>query len=90
MNINTISDTILDETSSAEDLREALDAFALMCSEVTNIQPDPGFDAWAEDSLLENGVAINPQAAANCVLAIGCRRARSAVFIAVRLSDVNR
>jgi hypothetical protein len=85
MNINTISDTILDETSSAEDLREALDAFALMCSEVTNIQPDPGFDAWAEDSLLENGVAINPQAAAHCVLDYE----RSVIFIRGAYAAIN-
>lgn len=77
MNINTISDTILDETSSPEELREALDAFVLVCSEVTNIRPDPSFDAWAEDSLLDNGVAINPQAAAHCAVDYE----RSVVFI---------
>jgi hypothetical protein len=68
MNIKTISDTILDETSSPQQLRNALDAFVRLCSEVTNIQPDRSFDAWAEDSLLDNGVAINPQAAAYCAL----------------------
>jgi hypothetical protein len=77
MSINTISDTILDETSSPKALREALDAFVLLCSEVTNIQPDPSFDAWAEDSLLDSGVAINPQAAAHCALDYQ----RSVVFI---------
>jgi hypothetical protein len=77
MNINTISDTILDETSSPAELREALDAFVLLCSEVTNIQPDPSFDAWAEDSLLDNGVAINPRAAAHCAVDYQ----RSVVFI---------
>ncbi len=60
MNINTISGTILDEASSPEALREALDAFVASCGEITNIRPDPSFDAWAEDSLLDNGVAINP------------------------------
>ena len=77
MNINTISDTILDETSSPEALREALDAFVASCSEITNIRPDPSFDAWAEDSLLDNGVAINPQAAAHCAIDYQ----RSVVFI---------
>jgi hypothetical protein len=77
MNINTISDTILDETSSAEELRGALDAFVLLCSGVTKIRPDPSFDAWAEDSLLDNGVAINPQAAAHCAVDYE----RSVVFI---------
>jgi hypothetical protein len=68
MNIKTISDTVLDETSSSEALREALDAFVQLCGEITNIRPDPSFDAWAEDSLLDNGVAINPQAAAHCAI----------------------
>jgi hypothetical protein len=77
MKIKTISDTILDETSSPEQLRDALDEFVLLCSEVTNIQPDRSFDAWAEDSLLDNGVAINPQAAAHCALDYQ----RSVVFI---------
>ena len=44
MNINTISGTILDETSSPEALREALDAFVASCSEITNIRPDPSFN----------------------------------------------
>lgn len=77
MNINTISDTVLDENSSPQALSDALDAFSLLCSEATNIQPDPSFDAWAEDSLLDNGVAINPQAAAHCVVDYQ----RSVVFI---------
>lgn len=68
MNINAIGETILDETSSPQELSEALDAFVLLCSEVTNVQADPSFDAWAEDALLNNGVAINPQAAAHCAL----------------------
>jgi len=49
----------------------------MLCSEVTNIRPDPSFDAWAEDSLLDNGVAINPQAAAHCAVDYE----RSVVFI---------
>lgn len=77
MNINAISDTILDEASSREELSDALDAFILLCSEATGIQPDRSFDAWAEDSLLANGVAINPQAAAHCAVDYQ----RSVVFI---------
>lgn len=77
MTLESISNTILDETSSADALRDALDAFVVLCSAVTNIKPSPSFDAWAEDSLLENGVAINPQAAAHC--AVDCER--SVVFI---------
>jgi len=68
MNIHSIGDCILDETSSHDELRDALNAFALLCGDISDIRPDPSFDAWAEDALLENGVAINPQAAAQCVL----------------------
>ena len=67
MNIDTISNTILDESSSPEALREALDAYVRECSDVTNVRADATFDAWAEDSLLENGVAINPQGTHNVV-----------------------
>ena len=77
MKITTIGDTILDESSTPEALRDALDAFVLLCSEITNIRPDPSFDAWAEDSLLDNGVAINPHAAAHCATDYE----RSVVFI---------
>lgn len=77
MTLDSIGNTILDESSTPQALRDALDAFVLLCSEVTGIQPNPSFDAWAKDSLLENGVAINPQAAAHCVLDYQ----RSVVFI---------
>jgi hypothetical protein len=66
MNIQSISDTILDETSSPQELRDALNTFSTACSNFTGILPDPSFDAWAEDSLLPSGVAINPEAAAHC------------------------
>ncbi len=72
-----ICDCILNEASSPLELRDALDGFALLCSEISNIHPDPSFDAWAEDSLLDSGVAINPRAAAQCVLDYR----RSVVFI---------
>lgn len=77
MNINSISDTLLDESSAPEKLRAALDAFVRVCAEVTNVRPDPSFDAWAEDSFLDHGVAINTQAAAQCALDYQ----RSVVFI---------
>jgi hypothetical protein len=66
MNIASINTIILDETSSPEALQNALSAFVKLCSDVTGIDPDPSFDAWAEDSLLNSGVAINPNAAAHC------------------------
>lgn len=77
MNIDSIASCILDERSSPGELRDALDAFSRRCSDITGIQPDASFDAWAEDSLLDSGVAINPQAAAHCVVDYQ----RSVVFI---------
>ena len=68
MNIKSIGDIILDEASSAAELRDALNAFVLLCSDIGGIRPDASFDAWAEDSLLDNGVAINPRAAAHCAV----------------------
>lgn len=68
MNLSAISACILDETSSASAVRRALNAFTSLCSEISRIRPDPSFDAWADDALLDSGVAINPQAAAQCVL----------------------
>lgn len=66
MNIESISDTILDKTSSPQQLHDALNAFTTTCSNFSGILPDPSFDAWAKDSLLPSGVAINPEAAAYC------------------------
>ena len=77
MNLATISDTILDENSSPDALRHALDAFISLCSDITHVRPNPSFDAWAQDALLEDGVAINPQAAAHCA----ADYTRSVVFI---------
>lgn len=73
----SICDCILDESCSPAQLQGALDDFAQLCGNATDIHPDPSFDAWAEDSLLADGVAINPQAAAHCVLDYQ----RSVVFI---------
>ena len=77
MNINSIIDIILDETSSPGELSGALDAFTQQCSDLGGVRPDPSFDAWAGDSLLDSGVAINPQAAAHCAVDYQ----RSVVFI---------
>ena len=67
MTLTRIADTILDETSTARQLHQALDDFTAICSDITGILPDASFNAWTEDSLLQDGVAINPQAAAHCV-----------------------
>jgi len=77
MNLDSISTTILDESSSPAALRRALLEFVQYCAEVTGIHPNPSFDAWAEDSLLPSGVAINPSAAAHCA----SDYQRSTVFI---------
>lgn len=65
--LGLIADSILDESCSQQQLEKALDEFAHLCSEASGIKPDPGFDAWAQDSFLDQGVAINPQAAAFCI-----------------------
>jgi hypothetical protein len=67
MRLQAICDTILSESSSPQQLRDALDKFAQLCSGIGGVVPDPCFDAWAEDSMLDSGVAISPQAAAHCV-----------------------
>ncbi len=63
----SIINLILNESSSAECLHDALDQFAEICSEVSGIVPDSSFDGWAEDTFLDSGMAINPQAAAYCI-----------------------
>lgn len=67
MKLTYIADTLLDEASSPKQLRAALNAFSQLCSDVGGVVPDPSFDAWADDSLLNDGVAISPEAAAHCV-----------------------
>lgn len=66
-NLVKLNNTILDVNSTQQALHVALDGFARLCSDITAIMPDATFDAWAEDSFLDNGVAINPQAAAYCI-----------------------
>jgi len=62
-----LSKAILDEASSSTQLASSLDKFASLCSKVSGVQADVCYNAWAPDTFLENGVAINPQAAAQCV-----------------------
>ena len=85
MKLTHISNTLLDEASSPAQLCEALDAFAQLCSDVGGVKPDRSFDAWAGDSLLDDGVAINPQAAAHCVKDYQ----RSVVFIRAAYAAIN-
>ena len=65
--LSKITDQLLDETSPSLLLKRALDDFSALCSQVTDIHPEATFDAWAGDTFLDTGVAINPQAAAQCV-----------------------
>ena len=58
---------ILDESSSGDSLERALNEFMQQCSRAGGILPDVSFSAWAGDTFLDNGVAINPEAAAHCV-----------------------
>ncbi len=60
-------DTVLNEDSSHAALRYALDEFATSCAAVGGITPDRSFDGWHLDTMLDQGVAINPQAAAFCI-----------------------
>ncbi len=79
-------DTILDEASSPAELGDALQAFSSLCSDIGGVQPNPSFDAWAQDALLDSGVAINPEAAAHCA---GDYQ-RSVVFIRGVHAAINR
>ncbi len=65
--LTAIIEIILNESSSATCLQDALDQFARICSDVSGIVPDSSFDSWAEDTFLDGGMAINPQAAAYCI-----------------------
>jgi hypothetical protein len=60
-------DIILDDGSSAAATHAALDALADILSATSGITPDRSFDGWREDTRLDSGVAINPQAAAFCI-----------------------
>ena len=77
MNIDDIAEIILDERSSPGELRQAMGMFVSLCADAGKVAPDASFNAWAGDSLLESGVAINPGAAAHCA----SDYRRSAVFI---------
>jgi hypothetical protein len=65
--LTPIARSILNETSTVAELQAALDEFSQLCSRIGGVEPDRSFNAWADDSLLASGVAINPQAAAHCV-----------------------
>ena len=66
-NLAALADTLLNPRLSFDQRCGALDDFAAHCAAVTGITPDRTFSAWAEDSVLTSGVAINPAAAAFCI-----------------------
>ena len=65
--LNQIALTLLNENLNYSDGTQALDEFADLCSQLTDINPSPTFQAYSGDIELAQGVAINPQAAAQCV-----------------------
>ena len=75
--LKVIAQTLLNERTDNANLSKALDQFARLCSEISGVDPDPSYTAWSEDSFLQEGVAINPNAAALCVMDYQ----RSVVFI---------
>ena len=60
-------DTILDERSTPAQTRTALDELATIFSAIGGVEPDRSFGGWRDDTWLEQGVAINPEAAAFCI-----------------------
>ncbi|MFQ3261972.1 hypothetical protein [Reinekea sp.] len=65
--LEELTSTILNKQSSNQQLTEALDNFLLLCSHASPILPSLSFNAHAGDTELKQGVAINPEAAAQCV-----------------------
>lgn len=68
MSIQSICKRILNESSAPDELCGAVDEYVMICREISGICPDPGFQAWSGDEFLDQGVAINPRAAAQCAL----------------------
>lgn len=67
MTLTDISHILLAPESSNTERQVALDQFALLCSRLSDIEPDPSYSAWSNDTFLSQGVAINPKAAAYCI-----------------------
>lgn len=65
--LQTITQILLDESSSKSALKQSLDELAELCGKIGGVQPNPSYSAWAEDTFLNTGVAINPEAAAQCL-----------------------
>jgi len=65
--LQNMATTIVDESCGHAEISQALDAFAALCSSITHIEPSPTFIANSGDTELDQGVAINPEAAAQCV-----------------------
>ena len=77
MTLTDIAKILLDQNSSEPKLHSALKQFSRICSDISNLEPDPSYTAWSDDTFLSQGVAINPKAAAYCVKDFQ----RSVVFI---------
>ena len=58
---------LLDNQSTYKELTTALDEFLALCCHASDILPSLSYSAHAGDTELQQGIAINPEAAAQCV-----------------------
>jgi hypothetical protein len=65
--LKSIAETIVDECSSTTQLQNALDEMVTLCRQGCDLSPSLSFSARSGDTELPQGVAINPEAAAQCV-----------------------
>lgn len=60
-------DCLNDEQIPFSEHCQMLDQFMVYCQTITDVEADVTFDAFAPDTHLPSGMAINPQSAAQCV-----------------------
>ncbi|BCE01461.1 hypothetical protein [Marinicellulosiphila megalodicopiae] len=77
LNLQLLLDVLLDCNSELPLRKKVLDEFVEYCALITDIDADVTFNAFAPDTHLPSGMAINPQAAAMCVTDYG----RTTAFI---------
>jgi len=67
LNLVELLDCLNDEQLPFSEHCKMLDQFMDDCQRITDVQADVTFDAFAPDTHLPSGMAINPQSAAQCV-----------------------
>jgi len=67
LDLVTLIDCLNDQQAPFSVHCQMLDQFMTYCQCITNVQADVTFDAFAPDTHLPSGMAINPQSAAQCV-----------------------